>query len=115
MRKALILLILMTTSCGPTEQDSDLPAVKFTDQATKTVLPDETPRKLSIGELAKAVGPECKTAQRSEYKGAASGQVFYSVQCDSNDFLVGVKMDGSTQVLECGFAGKMGTPCWEPW
>ena len=115
MRNTLIFFILLTSSCDSAEQASDIPAVKYTDQATKSDSTNTTPRKLSLDELAKAVGPDCKAAKRTEYKGTASDQVFYSIQCDSNDFLVGVKMDGSTQVLECGFAGKMGTPCWEPW
>jgi hypothetical protein len=72
-------------------------------------------RKVSKDELASAVGRDCKTPLNSEFKGSQGDQDFYVLKCSNEDFMVSIKVDGSTNVLECGFAEKMGVSCKNPW
>ena len=115
MRIVALLLLLLTPACGAQENQKEELTADTSTQSSDRVVVEPTKRTVDRNELAIAVGADCKAASRSEFKGSAGDQDFYALQCQNKDFLVSVKLDGSTNVLDCGFAEKMGTPCWKSW
>lgn len=114
MRAAIAALALLANGCsGPeAEQADSAPAAAITPQTRPH---QATLRRVEDAELATAIGAACDKVTRSEYKGEASGQSFYAAKCTSGEYLVSIKQDGSTAILDCGFAADMDTPCWQPW
>ncbi|MBL9065550.1 MAG: hypothetical protein JNN10_04575 [Sphingopyxis sp.] len=104
-------LSLLAAGCSAPEDEQPPTAAVTPDVPTHQA----TGRNVAGAELAIAIGPACKKVTRSEYKGEASGQSFYAAQCTSGEYLVSIKQNGSTSILDCGFAANMGTPCWQPW
>lgn len=111
MRAAIVAMSLLAAGCSAPKDEQSPAAV-----VNPEVRPQQaTGRSVADAELAIAIGPACKKVTRSEYKGEASGQSFYAAQCTSGEYLVSIKQDGSTSILDCSFAADMGTPCWQPW
>lgn len=115
MRQAIIAAPLLLLACEGYEEQSPTPTNESTPTDVAASPSEPTIRRLSTSELAYAVGAECPTASRSEYKGKTSDQVFYAVQCEASGFLVSVKLDGSSNVVSCSLADELGTPCWKQW
>lgn len=115
MRLAVIALALVVSGCSSPEGKSNADDTTSNAEAVSIPAKPTLARGISDEELARAIGKECSTVSRSEFKGEAGGQVFYSAQCGADGYLVSIKADGSTSVLDCAFADKMDTPCWKPW
>lgn len=115
MKLAIIAAPLFLISCSVREEQTSAPAKETAPQAALASPTEPTLRRLTTAELAYAVGSECPTASRSEYKGKTSGQVFYAVKCGAKGFLVSVELDGTTSILDCSMTEKLGTPCWKQW
>ena len=115
MRIAVIIAPLLLVACSKVEEQPVATEHVADSQAMESPTAPETARRLTSAELAYAVGAECPTASRSQYKGKDSDQVFYAVQCGTKGYLVSVKFDGNSRVVGCALADKMGTPCWKEW
>lgn len=119
MRILVTALALMVSGCGESpnaSQSTDTASYAFeTDQPTAPADNEPTIRKVSDAELATALGSECPSVTKSEYKGKTEDQVFYAVQCGTRATLLGIKFDGSTKGVPCNLAETLKTPCWRPW
>lgn len=120
MRIAITAATIILAACGSSD-DAATPAPDQLTYATPTeqqAAPTETGptiRKISDAELATALGSECPSVTKSEYKGKTDEQVFYAVQCGSRETLLGINLDGSTKGVPCELSERLGSPCWKPW
>lgn len=120
MRITTMTALFLLAACG----SSDDMATPAPDQSTNKAETERQPtptdvgptiRKISVAELATALGSECPSVTKSEYKGKTDDQVFYAVQCGSRETLLGINFDGSTKGVPCELSEKLGSPCWTPW
>ena len=120
MRIIILAATLLLAACGASD-DAAPPTSDQPTYAAELELPaapvDAEPsiRKVSDAELSTALGSECPSVTKSEYKGKTDNEVFYAVQCGSRETLLGINFDGSTKGVPCELSEKLGTPCWKPW
>lgn len=120
MRITILAATLLLAACGSND-DAATPSPDQSTYAAKTERPtapadaEPTIRKVSDAELAAALGNDCPSVTKSEYKGKTDDQVFYAVQCGSRETLLGINFDGSTKGVPCDLSDKLGSPCWKPW
>ena len=109
MRKMMLMIGLLTAGCEPESATPEAAPTKTSAVAESSG--PEKPRLISILELARAAGDDCRGPISSGRKDGTPEAEIYVLNCRNASLLVTISMEGKTKILDCKVSAALGTPC----